>query len=191
MEFLHSLDEKLFFYVNHGLSNRILDVVMVAISSHWIWLIVLALVGLQIDFKKRGWKIILIAGVAVGLSDLFAFEVLKPYFGRMRPCKVLEGVNIVKSCGGRFGFPSNHAINSATFAVSMMLWRPHRFMRFLLAFAILVGFSRVYLGVHYPGDVLFGFSLGVIWAFTFFKVCRSFAWSHSLLPKKRNDPIAS
>ena len=105
---------------------------------------------------------LVIAGILVGLSDLLGYQVLKPFFARQRPCHSLEMVELLKGCGGRFGFPSNHAMNSATFAYFLTLHYRSPWLLFLVGFAGLVALSRVYLGVHYPMDILFGHSLGFL-----------------------------
>ena len=145
------------------MANSKLDPWMVAISSHWIWAVILVILGAWALKSRNRWLLILIAGVLVGLSDLFAFEV-SPSFERLRPCKDFSFVRIDQGCGGMFGFPSNHATNSMTFAVFMAQWTGRSVGIPLIIFAMWVAFSRVYLGVHYLGDITFGAILGFSWA---------------------------
>lgn len=106
---------------------------------------------------------LLVAVLAV--SDAVTYRFLKPTFARERPCHVLEDVRTLSDyCGGDFGFPSNHAANGAAVvtAVTLALPRPRRKAAvFFALLAGLVGFSRVYLGVHYPMDIAAGFCFGI------------------------------
>ncbi len=166
------MDEAVFRAVNSQLASPLMDQAMLAFSSKATWFIAaVALVGYAVVKKNLhlGSFCVLI-GLTVGLSDGLAYQILKPAFARERPCHQLEGVRVVQDrCGSDFGFPSNHATNGMAVAVAAALVLPRR--RILWAFfvsAIIVGFSRVYLGVHFPGDVLAGFAVGsVLGAFTY------------------------
>ncbi|SME90636.1 phosphatase PAP2 family protein [Pseudobacteriovorax antillogorgiicola] len=166
LNFLKSADLYLLYQVNLGWSNPALDLIMRAISSHTIWLIPLGgWAYLCIRRKQKFWWLgVLLLLIGVGLADLFAYQVLKPYFGRLRPCKVDEMVRVVHSCGGMYSFPSNHATNSMVLAGILLWWSRPLVGGVFVAISLLVGLSRVYLGVHYPLDISFGFLLGLTWA---------------------------
>lgn len=163
---IKEFDQSVLHTINGASGSLVIDNLMVAVSSHSIWLAILT-VWLIYAYRNqyRYWYVIIgLLVFSVGLADLFAYQVLKPFFGRMRPCKVDEMVQIVHSCGGKFSFPSNHATNSMVVAGLMFWWASKPVAIVCLAFAVLVGVSRVYLGVHYPLDILFGFFLGLTWS---------------------------
>jgi undecaprenyl-diphosphatase len=159
-----SIDTELFLWINHVWAATWLDDIMLAISSRFVWAAV-ALGTILWGLVRRNGRllsIVLAVGVAIGLADLITYQVLKPTFKRLRPCHYLTDVRVVQErCGGDFGFPSNHAANSAaTVAAMAVLLRDRRRVGVFAAVAGLVGLSRSYLGVHYPGDVMAGFVVG-------------------------------
>ena len=118
-------------------------------------------VVLLLWFKRmRGFALLLATGLAVGLSD-FLGAMTKELVARDRPCHVLSALREIASCSNSFSFPSNHAINSFTAATLIGLsYKKTAYALYTLA--ILIGYSRVYLGVHYPSDVLSGALCGIL-----------------------------
>lgn len=182
---LKQLDASLIRSINQMSGNSALDQTMIVISSSWLWIIIGIVAGFYFIKKKQHFAIgVMIASlVALALSDYISFEIVKQAFRRERPCWELEGIRwVLGSCGGSFGFTSNHAANAGAVAMTIWLNRARITSPIVLtsiALALAVGFSRVYLGVHYPGDVVGGYVLGSLVAFI---VHRSIVrrWSNSV-----------
>lgn len=169
LETLQQLDHKLFIYLN-GRHFTLLDPVMVMLSDKYFW--VPAYLGLIFfliyNYRRRGVLMILMLVLAVGAADSISSGLFKPYFARLRPChdpQFSEIINIVSGCGGKFGFMSSHAANTFALAAFVTMILPPRFLKFkilLFIWAAAVSYSRIYMGVHFPGDVFAGGLLGII-----------------------------
>ncbi|MEI8026742.1 MAG: phosphatase PAP2 family protein [Pseudomonadota bacterium] len=139
---------------------------MASISDErmWIFFAVLTLIFFIYRKFKYGLRLLLLLVVGVGISDLLTVRLLKPWVGRLRPCREYQDVIVVVKgwCGGDYGFPSSHASNAAAIAAILWFLVPRKWFFAAAFIVLLVGFSRIYLGVHYPGDVLAGFVVGSI-----------------------------
>lgn len=127
--------------------------------------------------------------LVIALADQFNSSVLKAIFERSRPCHFVddvlnvENVRLLVGCGGGRSFPSSHAANNA--AVAMLLsWYYPRFKWWFIAFALTIGFSRIYVGVHFPIDVLSGFVVGIVCAFVVIGSLMAADWIYSKIMKK-------
>jgi undecaprenyl-diphosphatase len=165
MDQLNALDVRLLQGIN-ALGERApwLDDLMIALSSHALWIVlaVVALVAALVYRSRNVLKACVVLGIAVGLSDLVTYQVLKPGFGRPRPCHQEIELRLVQNrCGGDYGFPSNHAANGMAIATVLALhFRRRDLTTAAIVIAGAVGLSRSYLGVHFPGDILSGFVVG-------------------------------
>jgi undecaprenyl-diphosphatase len=164
---LERLDQQLFLFLN-SFNSPFWDQVMSVISGviTWVPLYLAILIVLGFKYKRKFFILILIIIIAVTLSDQVSV-LIKNGVHRLRPCHEpsLEGlVHLVKGyCGGKYGFVSSHASNSfmvATF--SLLMIRRKWFSYSMIIWALIVGYSRIYLGVHYPIDVICGSLLGIL-----------------------------
>ena len=165
---VNQLDTDLFLWFN-GLYAPWLDPVMVLITGRDVWIPFYALLigWLAFQYRKRAVGMVLTLAVAVALSDQTASALLKPLTHRLRPCHTPGLENIIHpvlECGGLYGFASSHAAN--TFALATGLWlllgQQYPVVRWVFLWAVIVSYSRIYVGAHYPLDVLAGAGIGVL-----------------------------
>ena len=162
---LEHLDQQLFLFLN-SLNSPFWDRVMFIISTVIVWvpLYLAILIFLGFRFKRKFLVILVFVIIAVTLTDQIAL-LIKNAVDRLRPCHepALSGlVHLVNDrCGGMYGFVSSHAANSFNVALfSLNFIKKRWFTISIIIWAFVVGYSRIYLGVHYPGDVLCGSLLG-------------------------------
>lgn len=169
---LVALDTRIFLYLN-GMHNPFFDQLMWLFSSKFFWvpLYIWFLWMLQREYRKQFWVILVMIFVMILLSDQVC-NLFKNGVMRLRPSNEpsLAGmVHIVKGyTGGSYGFYSAHASNSfavAVFIVTMLKRQRKYLLPIGLSFALMVSYSRIYLGVHYPLDVLTGILAGSLIAF--------------------------
>ena len=173
MEYLNQLDTQLFMLIN-GSHNAFFDPIMYWLSDKLVWLpMYLLIIFLMIRrYKMQGVLMLLFIGIVIALCDQTASGLLKNTVQRLRPSHepAIAGlIHLSKAgSGGLYGFASSHAANVfglATF-IYFVLDEKFRYLKYwLFAWATLVAYSRIYNGVHYPGDVLVGSLIGIAYGF--------------------------
>jgi len=167
-EFLHSIDLGLFHLINGVLHIGVLDWFMPFLTdlnkqNAVLFIVAFAWLGLLLKGGARGRTAALLLIPIIIFSDQFSSHVIKELVGRLRPCYVLPDVRLLVPCGSGLSFPSSHAVNNFAAATLFGYYYPRGKWVFF-SIAALVAYSRVYVGVHYPSDVLGGALIGVFCA---------------------------
>lgn len=174
IEFLNEIDSSVFLFFN-GMHAPFLDRFMTLFTGRFIWIPMYATILLQLirhSDMKRAWIYALGIGLAILLTDQLCASYIRPFFERLRPSNPMnplsEYVLLVNNYrGGPYGFPSCHSANSFALATFLaFLTRRRKLIIFIFGWAVLNSYTRLYLGVHYPGDLLVGAIIGSLigWA---------------------------
>lgn len=185
LELLLQWDYSAFLAVNPGMHHPWLDAVVPWLRNKYFWtpLYLGLAVFLWLNLRGKGLWIILGAIIAVAMADTISSKVLKPLVQRERPCRdvlVRDQAEVLVHCGGGYSFPSSHATNHFALAVFLIgtLGRIYRKGRYLwLVWAASIAFAQVYVGVHFPLDVLFGALLGTL-----------IGWLNAVVTRELMDP---
>ena len=182
---LSSFDTWLFHLLNGGLRNDFFDVVMPYITRVRYWRVPIGVFLAVLFFfgGRRGRIVALLLVPAIAVSDVVGSRVIRHLYFRMRPCAGLDDVNLLVSCARSSSLPSIHALNMFTAVTVVGAFYGIRVRALVFSIATLVGFSRVYVGAHYPLDVLAGALIGLAWGMTLVWTWRvaSAQWSAYLL----------
>ena len=167
-ETLNRLDTELFLWLN-GQYTPWLDPIMVWITERNSWLPFYALLigWIVYSYRKQTLSMLVIIAAAVAIGDQLTSSVLKPLTLRLRPCHVpalQKLIHPVLECGGLYSFASSHA--ATTFALATSLWlltgQRYPWTKWVFLWALVISYSRIYVGAHYPLDVLAGIGIGVL-----------------------------
>lgn len=164
-------DHALFYSINGKWTNPLLDSVMpwVRHSNNWIPLYVVLLSFIIYKWGKKSWKWLVLIALNVTLTDQISSHLFKPFFHRLRPCADPELMQqsrlLLDHCSGGFSFTSSHAANHFGIAVFLVVTlQPllKNFRYIFLVWAALIAYAQVYVGVHFPLDILAGALIGII-----------------------------
>jgi undecaprenyl-diphosphatase len=176
LEYLDKLDREWLLFINSH-HTPFWDTIMSRLSDRtfWIFLYVFIIVFLSWKFKKHA--IVLIPSIILSIvaSDIFASWIMKPLTGRLRPCwdpELKKLLHLIEGCGSQYGFLSSHASTHFALAafLTFTLFRFYKWIPVVFIWAAVISYSRIYLGKHYPGDVISGAAAGIALAYIFYRI---------------------
>jgi undecaprenyl-diphosphatase len=188
LESLIDLDQRLFIFFNQQLRNPFFDFIMPYLrdKNFWIPLYILLVFYFLLHFKFKSWIAIAFAVVTAVMTDQLSSSVIKPLVHRIRPCNdpsFSAEVHLLVGCGGGFSFISSHAANHFGLACFLIVMLREKFKWMLpvaLLWAGLIAFAQVYVGLHYPLDVLCGAIFGSMIGTMTGKICKSILMKKSV-----------
>lgn len=169
MDYLIKLDQQLFLLINRVMVNDFFDWLLPLFRSKYFWapLYLFLIVYFINKYKLKGLWIILFLIITFAITDFISASIIKEYYQRLRPCNEPEFMGMVRNlvgCGSGYSFISSHASNHFGFAYFMLgifhdkVWVRRSF----LLWAAVISYAQVYVGVHYPIDVILGMYLGML-----------------------------
>lgn len=189
---LIDLDNRVFLLFN-GLHSDYFDALMVMLTGKFIWVPLYIAMAVALFMSRRaGTALALLIGVGlvIALTDYSISSWIRPYFSRMRPSNTDNPISALGHVvddyrGGDYGFPSCHAANSFALAVFMALVARRRlFTWFIFIWAALHSYTRLYLGVHYPGDLIVGVLYGSLVAWLMFMLINAALAKFATVPAR-------
>lgn len=181
---LKNIDRELFLFIN-GRHNGFFDPIMYWASHKWFWLPFYALIAYLIvhEYRKNSLRIFIALGFLIAACDQTASNLIKNTFKRLRPSHESSLQNLVHLSeagpGGKYGFVSSHAANAFGLAIFLIAMLPPKYRGLkiiLVCWAVLVSYSRVYNGVHYPSDVIVAGIIGSIFGLLAAKLCKKYLY---------------
>jgi len=170
LDWLDHLDKALFVLIQHDSDHTVLDKILPLLREPFTWVPLYAFILFYILFrhKNKALSFIILSVLTFAITDSLTAQVLKPLFGRLRPCHDAEMQTVVRTlvdCGGRWSMPSNHAANHfglAAFWFYSLLSVSGKKWNWLWFWAAAICYAQVYCGKHYPFDVLVGAITGFL-----------------------------
>lgn len=179
LEFITNIDTQLTLFLN-GSDSEMLDAIAVTATKTSTW-IPLGILLLYVLMRMKDWKnallVILCVAIAITLADQMASGIFKPLVARLRPSHTPELQGVIDLVGdyrgGRYGFFSSHAANTCAVAVFLsLLFRKRVFTVAICSWAMVNSWTRLYLGVHYVGDIMVGLIWGAFVGWMVFRLYR-------------------
>jgi membrane-associated phospholipid phosphatase len=170
LEQLLELDFYIFTLINQLWAHPVLDSIMPLLRNKYFWVpaYIFIIAFFVINFRWQAVWIFIALFLVILLSDQLSSGVLKPLFERLRPCRqalLSETIRVLVHCGGGASFPSSHATNhfGLSFFLSVLMYKriPFIFVPMFI-WAAAVSYAQIYVGVHYPSDILGGAVLGIL-----------------------------
>jgi len=192
-DWLHNIDQQFFSLINSEGALPAIDFLLLMLRNAitWVPLYAFMLFWIIRYHRKQAWQFILLSVATFAITDYGSASILKPLFSRDRPCydaELIPTMRTLVGCGGRNSFPSSHAANHfgiATFWFWAVFLLNGQKWRWLFVWALLIGYAQVYVGKHYPLDIvggaLFGWPVGIIMAKIFER------WS----PRSGKHPVST
>ncbi|HXB43370.1 MAG TPA: phosphatase PAP2 family protein [Puia sp.] len=182
---LDRIDKILFVLIHNDADHSILDQPMLFLRNPYTWIPLYAFMLLYVIKKgeNNAWQFILLSILTFSITDIVTSHLLKPFFERLRPCWDPELHRVIRSlvnCGGTYSFPSSHAANHfglATFWYWSLWLMTDRKWNWLWVWAIVICYAQVYVGKHYPLDVLAGGFFGWMVGATSAKIFHRWAYN--------------
>ncbi len=168
LDSLVALDKIWFLWINNSLANPVFDLLLPLFRNavNWIPLYITVIFFLVKRFKYRAFLIFLLLGITVIATDQLSSSLVKKSVQRLRPCNdnsFNQEVRLLVHCGSGYSFTSSHATNHFGIATLLFFLFPYKKLRYWwLVWAGLIGFAQIYVGVHFPLDVVFGSLLGIL-----------------------------
>jgi undecaprenyl-diphosphatase len=195
LQWLDGIDKQLFTFIHHSLANNLLDAVMLFIRNGLVWIPLYCFMLWWVirNHKKYAVKFIVVSIITVAFTDFVSASILKGFFERPRPCYSAQLQPIIRNiigCGGLYSFPSSHAANHfgmATFWFWGIFIMTGRKWHWLWFWAAIICFAQVYVGKHYPFDVLGGGVFGWLAGVTSAKIFER--WIAAPLTKTAQGPL--
>jgi undecaprenyl-diphosphatase len=181
IETLSDWDSQFFLFLNQ-IHWDWLDPVMMFITrtESWLPLFIFLIYLIVRDFRKEAWLVLLGIIITVVLADQITSSFMKPFFHRLRPSHEPALQNLIHIVdgyrGGTYGFASGHAANTTgvAFFIFLLFREKYRLIWMMFIWAFIMSYSRIYLGVHYPGDIIVGAGVGAGCAYVAYRL---FGWA--------------
>ena len=182
LDYLLQLDRNLFHFINHDMANPFFDWIMPWLRNPRFWIpLYIFIIGFCVwKFKKQGVIIVILIAFAAGFADFTSAQLIKPMVHRLRPCRdhVVSQTDITRvGCGTGYSFPSTHATDHFAMAF-FMIFLFRKKWRWIWLWGILwagtICFAQVYVGVHFPIDVIGGAIYGLLVGALVYEVCRRY-----------------